>query len=165
GARLVPAAGGGAAAIAMAEGSALGGGGGAWAFPSPADLLIAKGLVGSDAVVEMAQDLLSPAADAEARQRTSSVLHHLWASSAADSRPEVVRRLAAYLPFAARQGSRAVEWLSFLALAVQDAQPLLPPPSQALTAEQQLSSGDAMDEDRGGGGDVSPMVALVRAAA
>lgn len=87
--RLVPAAGGGAAAAAMAEGSALGVGVGAWSSPSPADLLIAKGLVGSDAVVEMAQDLLSPAADAEARQRTSSVLHHLWASSAAESRPEV----------------------------------------------------------------------------
>ncbi|CAN0193049.1 unnamed protein product, partial [Ectocarpus fasciculatus] len=154
------------AAAAMAEGSALGVGGGAWSSPSPADLLIAKGLVGSDAVVEMAQDLLSPAADAEARQRTSSVLHHLWASSAAESRPEVVRRLAAYLPFAARQGSRAIEWLSFVALAVQDAQPPLPPtPTRALTTEQ-LSDGDAMDEDKGGGdGDISPMVALVRAAA
>lgn len=76
----------------------------------------------------------------------------------------MVRRLATYLPFAARQGSRAVEWLSFLALAVQDAQPPVAPPSQALTAEQQLSGGDSMDEDKGGD-DVSPMVALVRAAA
>jgi len=56
---------------------------------SPAELLMAKGLVGSDALVEMAQDLLSPAACPEARKRTARVLRHLWAASAADSRPEV----------------------------------------------------------------------------
>ncbi|CAN0027784.1 unnamed protein product, partial [Ectocarpus sp. 12 AP-2014] len=58
-----------------------------------------------------------------------------------------------------------VEWLSFLALAVQDAQPPVAPPSQALTVEEQLSGGVAMDEDKGGGDDLLPMVALVRAAA
>lgn len=56
---------------------------------SPADLLIQRGLVGPDALVEMAQDLLSPAAGAEARKRTARVLHHLWTASAAESRPEV----------------------------------------------------------------------------
>lgn len=56
---------------------------------SPAELLMAKGLVGSDALVEMTQDLLSPVASVEARKRKSRVLRHLWAASAADSRLEV----------------------------------------------------------------------------
>lgn len=36
---------------------------------------------------------------------------------------KVVKRLSSQLPFAARQGSRAKEWLSFLAQAVADARP------------------------------------------
>lgn len=79
---------------------------------SPAELLMLKGLVGSDALVEMAQDLLSPAASAEARKRTSRVLHHLWVASAPDSRLEV-RKGKAWLEvsfclkeaMASRQGS------------------------------------------------------------
>lgn len=59
------------------------------ALLSPAELLMANGLVGPDALVEMAQDLLSPAASVEARKRTSRVLCHLWAASAAGSRLEV----------------------------------------------------------------------------
>ncbi|CAM9348332.1 unnamed protein product, partial [Scytosiphon promiscuus] len=139
--------------------------------PSPADLLIRRGLVGSDALVEMAQDLLSPAAGAEARKRTARVLHHLWTASAAGSRPEVVSRLAAYLPFAARQGSRAREWLSFLALAVVDARPSPPllPSSAAVKpgGGAMQGKGDSGGGDGGGGGGdgVSPVVSLVRAAA
>lgn len=63
---------------------------------SPAELLIEQGLVGPDTLVEMAQDLLSSAAGAEARKRTARVLHHLWAASPASSRPQV-RGLCVFL--------------------------------------------------------------------
>lgn len=56
---------------------------------SPAELLIAQGLVGPDALVKMAQNLLSPVTSADARKRTARVLHHLWAASSPASRPEV----------------------------------------------------------------------------
>lgn len=39
----------------------------------------------------------------------------------------MVERLSSYLPFAARQGSRAKYWLSFVALAVADAHPRASP--------------------------------------
>lgn len=56
---------------------------------SPAKLLIAQGLAGPGTLVEMAQDLLSPAVGAEARERCARVLYHLWAASPAESKPEV----------------------------------------------------------------------------
>lgn len=55
----------------------------------PAKLLIAQGLAGPGTLVEMAQDLLSPAIGTEARERCARVLYHLWAASPAESKPEV----------------------------------------------------------------------------
>lgn len=89
---------------------------------------------------------------------------------------KVVRRLAAYLPFAARQGSRAREWLSFLVLAVSDARPPSWPHPATTTEPGDPSAGRgrvtgkrpaASSGDGGDGGDggVSPLAALVRAAA
>ena len=60
---------------------------------SPAELLIAQGLAGTDTLVEMAQDLLMPAAGAEERKRCALVLRHLWAASPTESKPEVRRFL------------------------------------------------------------------------
>ena len=86
---------------------------------------------------------------------------------------KVVRRLAAYLPFAARQGSRAREWLSFLVLAVSDARPPSWPHPATTTEPGDPSAGrgrvtgkrPAASSGDGGDGDVSPLAALVRAAA
>lgn len=60
---------------------------------SPAQLLIAHGLVGPSTLVDMAQDLLSPVSGAKARKRTARVLHHLWAAIPPGSRPEVMHLL------------------------------------------------------------------------
>lgn len=59
------------------------------ALMSPAQLLIAKGLVGPETLVTMAQDLLAPGAGAEARKRTAQVLQHLWDASPPEVQPEV----------------------------------------------------------------------------
>lgn len=56
---------------------------------SPAQLLIARGLVNPSTLVMMAQDLLTPGGGAEARERSARVLHHLWAASPCEAQPEV----------------------------------------------------------------------------
>lgn len=127
--------------------------------PNPAQLLVARGLVGPDTLVAMAQDLLSPEASAEARTRTARVLHHLWAASPLETRPDVVHCLASHLPSAPRQGSRAREWLSFLVHAIADACPSVAvdyePSRQTLEMEQGSTAAASC---------LSTLRALVRAA-
>lgn len=120
---------------------------------SPSQLLVSQGLVGAGTLVAMAQDLLSPGAAVETRRRTARVLHHLWAAIPPEAQPEVVHRLASHLPSAARQGSRAREWLSFLVHAVADAcpQPYTDNPISTTSAAAVIMN--------------SPLRALVRAAA
>lgn len=79
---------------------------------------------------------------------------------------KVVQRLAAYLPFAARQGSRSREWLAFLELAVADARPPqapLPPTLKRGGADNACNGSGATENN----GDFvsSPLAALVHAAA
>lgn len=61
-----------------------------------------------------------------------------------------MQRLASFLPFAARQGSRAREWLSLLVHAVADARPPLPVSGQGRAADENAT--------------VLPLETLVRAA-
>lgn len=145
--------------VAMAKGSTPQVG----PLQSPAQLLISQGLVGPGTLVAMAQYLLSPGVRVEARQRTASVLHHLWAANPPESRPEVVHCLAGHLPSATRRGSRAREWLSFLVHAVADSCPQMAPAERAGNDSGSSRAGDETDV-KGAGALSPPLRALVRAA-
>ncbi|CAN0082841.1 unnamed protein product, partial [Sphacelaria rigidula] len=130
---------------------------------SPAQLLISRRLVGPGTLVAMAQYLLSPRVGVEARQRTASVLHHLWAANPPESRPEVVHCLAGHLPSATRQSSRAREWLSFLVHAVADSCPQVVSPDRAGNSSSSSRAGDEAGVEAAGALS-PPLRALVRAA-